>query len=416
MRYRVFVSHTNEDPDTDALLDLLCAELEQAGMDVLLDRTCLVPGAAWRQEIYGWLGLCHAAVILISRRALDDAGKYWVAREAALLVWRQALDPTLKLVPVVLPGVDPMELAEGSFADLQLREIQCVVANADPTVTIAEVIEALSHVGGVRTTTPLDALGGQVSARLRHFDLRAIGEAAALLGFDLGRWRPDSDAVRDLALALICSQFDQATSALEYLAENGNKAARADLREIAQILGANWVDWQAARRLAFDAPAGQVAVLNASTEFAANAYVQRACGKPPPARWPLIPLTGITGEATEEEIRAEVEAALALAIPLVPDAFGPSPAVRRRRLLEQRRKQGLPLFLLARLPADPHPFVRGLRVACPGAAPFFLAADLTEAQADELDASFRVLRPLLEHEADLAAQTRLDELLFRLAS
>jgi hypothetical protein len=398
------------------MLDSLCAGLEQAGIDVLLDRTRLTPGAAWRREIYAWLGLCHAAVILISRRALDDVEKYWVAREATLLVWRQALDPTLKLIPVLLPGVDPRELAGGRFADLQLREIQCLMANSDPALTIAEVMGALPYARGVVNTTPLDALAGQISARLRHFDLHAIDHAAALLGFDLGQWRPDGDAMRDLALALSCAPFEQAACALEYLAECGSKLARTDLAEIAGILGANWVDPEAARWLAFDGPAGHAAVLNASTQFAAEAYVQRACGKPPPARWPLIPLTGVTGEATEEEIRAEVEAALARAIPLVPDAFGPGPAVRRRRLLEQRRKQGLPLFLLARLPADPHPFVRGLRVACPGAAPFFLAADLTQTQADELDASFRVLRPLLEPEADLEAQTRADDLMFRLAS
>lgn len=39
MPYRVFVSHLNDDPDTQLMLDPLCAELKQAGMDVLLERT-----------------------------------------------------------------------------------------------------------------------------------------------------------------------------------------------------------------------------------------------------------------------------------------------------------------------------------------------------------------------------------------
>jgi TIR domain-containing protein len=69
MRHRVFVSHVNDDPETDELLDALCPGLEQAGMDVLLDRACLAPGTLWRQEIYAWLGLCHAAVVVIAPRA-----------------------------------------------------------------------------------------------------------------------------------------------------------------------------------------------------------------------------------------------------------------------------------------------------------------------------------------------------------
>jgi hypothetical protein len=135
----------------------------------------------------------------LSRRALDDPAKPWVARETSLLVWRQALDPTLRLVPVVLPGVDPAELAQGRFVDLQLREIQCLRADADPVQTAARVVAGLALPAGQPKATPLDALAGQIAARLRGLERAAIIGAGALTAAIDRPLPPDHAEVRDSA-------------------------------------------------------------------------------------------------------------------------------------------------------------------------------------------------------------------------
>jgi hypothetical protein len=213
MSRRVFVSQVSDDPDTEAVLDGLCGALEKAGFDVLVDTQRLRPGASWRQEIYAWLGLCHVAVVLISRRAVDDPAKFWVARETALLAWRRALDPSLRILPVLLPGVEPRDLSAGRFADLLLPEIQCVRAAADPASTARLVLDGLGVTAGAPTPTPLDALAGRVAARLRGIEAEALEGAAADLAVDLGPWRPDGDPRRDIALALLCAPLERAARA-----------------------------------------------------------------------------------------------------------------------------------------------------------------------------------------------------------
>ncbi|MFC7738754.1 toll/interleukin-1 receptor domain-containing protein [Roseomonas sp. GCM10028921] len=417
MGHRVFVSHVNGDPDTDAVLNKICGALSGAGLDVLVDTERLRPGALWRQEIYAWLGLCHGALLLLSRRAIDDPAKYWVARETALLVWRRALDPSLRIVPLLLSGVRREELSSGRFADLQLQEIQCVTAGEDLGETVRRVLEGLRPVPGTRigvATTPLDQLAAQMAARLGGFGPDALHAAVGRLGLDLGAWRPAEDARRELAVALLCAQLEDAAGALEVLAGYGGPAARAELAEVAQVIGANWVDPEAARWLALDG-AGTGAVLNATTQFAAECYVQRACGLPPASRWTVVPLTGVTGEEAEVELRAEVEAALERVLPLKPDSFGPPPAVLRHRLLERRRRSGNPTFLLARLPPDPASFVATLRAAFPWASILLLGGELEEDETEALARYCRILRPLIEDGADLDARTRLDDLLLQLA-
>lgn len=68
---RGFTSHVNDDEDSDSLLPLLCEGLRRRGLEVLIDRERLKPGAVWWREISTWLSLCHGAIVLLSPRALD---------------------------------------------------------------------------------------------------------------------------------------------------------------------------------------------------------------------------------------------------------------------------------------------------------------------------------------------------------
>src|SRR4051812_32702182 len=101
----VFVSHSAREPQAAAVRDAVYRALDDSGRyRVFLDRESLEPGALWRSEINHWLGLCDAAVVVLSPSALQST---YVAYELALLGYRftDATDP--RLVPVLVPPVTP---------------------------------------------------------------------------------------------------------------------------------------------------------------------------------------------------------------------------------------------------------------------------------------------------------------------
>jgi hypothetical protein len=67
---RIFMSHRNGEPEVMALLQGIKAQLTSSGFDVLIEFDRLGPGAAWQDEIYTWLGVCHAGVVVISPDSL----------------------------------------------------------------------------------------------------------------------------------------------------------------------------------------------------------------------------------------------------------------------------------------------------------------------------------------------------------
>src|SRR4051812_24231830 len=98
-RPRIFVSHSNNDPHSRAYIEAIEATLGAAGFEILVDRTRLEPGNKWRDEIYTWMGLCHAAIILVSDAAIRPES-IWVPRESSILLWRRTLDPAFNVIPV----------------------------------------------------------------------------------------------------------------------------------------------------------------------------------------------------------------------------------------------------------------------------------------------------------------------------
>jgi len=95
LRPRIFISHSNNDAATPPYLESLTSSLTAANFDVLVDRHRLQPGAEWRRDIYCCLGICHAAIILLSKAA-NDPNSIWVPRETNILLWRRTIDPSIR--------------------------------------------------------------------------------------------------------------------------------------------------------------------------------------------------------------------------------------------------------------------------------------------------------------------------------
>jgi hypothetical protein len=284
---RVFISHSSG--GDSALVNALRAELEGLGYVVLLDQQDITTGSRWRERIHAFLADCHASVILFSRRALDQSD--WVFKEATVLAWRAALDPSFKLVPILLPGVTAADFQASRFGPLALSEIQHQAA-AD-----AAAIAAIVHgVVGTPTpfSTPLDLLRVEIADQLSSGGVGdGILEAVCASHLGVRGWQPGEDRKRTFA-RLLSEKIFRADRVMEVALEvlGSLRPAKDVAARIVAALAPLWVEPDAAgqippvaRRKLTDR---DVALNGALPGFTAPNYVARAY--PLSTLWMLIPV------------------------------------------------------------------------------------------------------------------------------
>lgn len=149
---KLFISHSSRLRPTSAadveaqanwqLLQDTCQALKTEygdKIDILVDYEGLHPGDDWGRRLNEWLAECHAAIVLFSRRAIEESN--WVKKEAAILSWRAELDPDFPLFPVLVDQqTTPEELEKDFFGTLRITRTQCICQ-----VTSAEQI-----LGGIK--------------------------------------------------------------------------------------------------------------------------------------------------------------------------------------------------------------------------------------------------------------------------
>ncbi len=178
------VPHRYTDQDANwQLLREVCDRLKArfgTAIGILVDRGGLIPGDDWNRELNLWLAECHAAVILVSRRALERSD--WVAKEAAILGWRKALDPDFTLIPVTIEGEScAADLAQGFFGSLDMGRIQDAHAERSANAIVDAIAagfvrhETLTRGCG---HTPLDLLRDAVAHMLANSQSPNILDAA----------------------------------------------------------------------------------------------------------------------------------------------------------------------------------------------------------------------------------------------
>jgi len=192
---KLFVSHSSrlDDQEHDyaddqanwRLLREVCDALEarcQDSIQLLVDWSGLTAGDDWNRELNLWLAECHAAVVLVSKRALKRSD--WVAKEASILGWRRALDPSFLLIPVLIAGESTKrDLATGFFGSLDMDRIQCVdVPRSAQAIVegIAKRLGAPADLAARRAQTPLELLQGGIAHLLAQTATEASLETAAV--------------------------------------------------------------------------------------------------------------------------------------------------------------------------------------------------------------------------------------------
>jgi hypothetical protein len=324
---KVFVSHSSRDDEftvafVQALRDSLGIQEGGDASEVQVDRVDLRPGDEWRSVIYHWLAECRAAVVLLSRAALESA---WVRREVNILLWRHALGDPIEIITAYLDDIGSDDLRKAGIGDL--TELQLIRHDGPAALMDASAASQLAgriaaELGTLKEITSdgspmskwIKAVAGNLEA-VRDKD-RLVAAARVLKAEDdylnhvrlpksgctflahqmLGRWHGE-----DLECAI------------------GEIAKHTPIDWLRRLIGnvtATWVDAEASRGLlAFGPKRPGTLVLNAKSDTTASHYIDRASCRAS-SGFQMVAVTAAAGESFMQEFMKDCEKAVNLLLNL----------------------------------------------------------------------------------------------------
>jgi hypothetical protein len=248
---------------------------------VLVDADELRPGDEWRLVLYSWLAECHAAVLLLSKEALNSP---WVRRETTILMWRHLLGPTVHVVPALVGDVTARDVAQAGFGELGALQYARL---AKPGSTPAHARELASAIAGRFAVLPEPSLVrdpmqvwlDRVTYFLTHVgDDDSLSEAGRELGIsddDLSLLRLP-EGRRFFAHQLL--SHDLSSRTYKAIRAISDYMSREWLDKLIRDISFVWVHAEAARQLlsTHQPMQGGVALLNARSAQTVDDYIERA--------------------------------------------------------------------------------------------------------------------------------------------
>ena len=229
---RAFISHSAhpvEEPGTESFLQALVDALQAVpGLEPITDRKDLAAGDLWMQQLYAWMGLCDASVVVLSPRAVMRENSSWVPRETNLLLWRKALDPDFVVIPVLIGGLTAADLKANPFlADVRLRDLQFAdgMADLDKIGTIAK--ELALRLARRRSRLAFDPIRVHVEDCLQRFAPADSIDTTLADHFGEDLWQPLATPPHKLALKMVqVATSDRVDEAIEQV----TKGSQGDTR------------------------------------------------------------------------------------------------------------------------------------------------------------------------------------------
>ena len=110
----IFICHSAKEPAEVSYRDAIAKGLRDAGFHVFVDVDGFMPGDQWHSRIGHWLGLCHGAVAVMSKRMVESS-KY-CPYELSVLHFRAQQSSQFKLCPIRCRVLRPAPAVEGPLA------------------------------------------------------------------------------------------------------------------------------------------------------------------------------------------------------------------------------------------------------------------------------------------------------------
>jgi hypothetical protein len=292
----VFISHSvRGDAHALEILEAVRDGLRSKQYEVLVDLDVLKPGQQWAPELYLCLARCHAAVILLSPKAMASM---WVRREVNILLWRRSLGAELEVLPVLIEDVTPERLASTPGLE-ELAPYQVAIGGADDADRIAQkIIDVFANREPPEDTSPMSKWVKDISDKIQAVrDQSVLAQAARDLNvgedeIDDKIWNPEKQICHPGASSFLAHQFlaperldeepPQAPEppesgpyeAIETLAQ---QLSSDNLRRLSTLVAPTWVGSEAVRGLLKTATdTHTVVTLNATDPATAEQYINRA--------------------------------------------------------------------------------------------------------------------------------------------
>jgi hypothetical protein len=289
LRPRVFLSHSGKTGLVGAVLDTLEAKLKDGGFEPLVDRSQIMLGTRFAEEIDRFVQSCDAVVFIITPRALEQDHS-WV-RDEANQMRQKMIRPSFQAVPVFV-GVKPRDLGEAWNA-AGLKQLSGVVSK-DPTVIADQVVKGLAPT--------LHKLNSDPVVRKIASELRRItdDDAVAAAAQPVGGWVAGNLRL-EIARNLLQSKPQEIVDVACSLALDNRDVARSVL---ALALPHTWVDRDAARQLCTAIVDGHLAAINSLDLETASAHV--LCGWP---KYPPLTIEEVGLSPDGENVERDLEQA-----------------------------------------------------------------------------------------------------------
>lgn len=214
-KIKLFISHSAHQAADKQILNQLIIRLEEADFLVYCDHKRLNPGDSWRHELYSAIGCCHAAIVLVTKEALDIVSHPWVFKECSMLTIIKWSDKSFPIFPVAMTGVTADDIKHSPFEALHINEIQ--IASPDSLNLLIETItDRLRNIQCSAEDEPLYHHHKRIEAHLRSItDPEPLKEAIEYVDSELDSWDPLDKEVRyRLARILLTLNPDQVIDAL----------------------------------------------------------------------------------------------------------------------------------------------------------------------------------------------------------
>ena len=246
-KIKLFISHSAHQAADKQILEQLDLRLKEANFLVYCDHKRLKPGDSWRHELYSAIGCCHAAVVLVTKEALDIVSHPWVFKECSMLTILKWSDKSFPIFPVAMTGVTADDIRHSPFEALHINEIQ-IASQENLNLLIETITGKLSSIQCSAEDEPLYHHHKRIEARLRSItDPEPLKEAIDYVDSELDSWDPLDKQVRyRLARILLTLNPDQVVDALRgILPSLGEQGSAGLIDQLAPF----WLDLPAIAQL-----------------------------------------------------------------------------------------------------------------------------------------------------------------------
>lgn len=276
----VFISHSAVGDDVArSVCEAIEHDLKTNHYDVYYDARH-EPGQRWRSTVYRCLADCHAAIVVITPKALASA---WVKREVDILLWRYALGVPVTIIPALIRGATPQDVKDAGFDELmEFQDAQC----ADVDDHVAAAAEVVRQVVALFPKQPFDdespmvnwlrRIASHIKAVKDVTALRQAGRALMMVDEDVAVLEPETGSSALAHQFLTPSEFRQAGCRAVH--EFADFMPYENLQRLAALIAPTWVDGESARLLAVakGGDRARVVLLNTTSVATVKDYIDRA--------------------------------------------------------------------------------------------------------------------------------------------